>query len=162
MQRRRQGDIQSADWTNTKANPRSRPAHEAGHSGALINADPNKKYVLVPKADNVEFNYSYYQDMGYQVELKTKDGVKIHLGTNVGEGKPLEWRGNVLMSCSAERAKEIFEKGPTGNTGQNYFNTLMQKIRKDPTDKKPHERVQGLREYYQINDPDDINSGIFR
>jgi hypothetical protein len=163
MQRMREKDVQSADWYNGKLNPRSRPPHESGHSGALINADPSKKYVMASKANGVDFNFEYYESMGYTIECAVKGGVKIHLGSPAVEGKPLEWRGMVLLSCSLERANEIFQNGPTGNTGQEYFNKLMHKIRKDPTSKKQNEHLSYVREEYDINDPDsNFAQGQFR
>lgn len=163
MQRIHPKNIQSLDLYQTKVTPRTRPAHEAGHDGQLINADPAKKYVLVPRDENHPMGVQYYEAMGYELEICTPDGVKIRMGEPVKPGSPLGWRGHALMSCSKARADEIFEFGPTGNTGQRYFDQLMQKIRKDPTSKKPHEHVRGLREEYDINDPDaDLANNQFR
>lgn len=163
MQRVIKKDIQSPDLTQTKVTPRTRPAHEAGHDGQLKNFDTEKKYVLCDSNDKNPMGYQYYQSIGYDFELCVKDGVRINLGSKPIEGKPLEWRGMVLMSCSKERADEIFRVGPTGNTGQEYFNKLMQRIQSNPTNKKPHEIIPGLTEKYDINDPDDdLANGTFR
>lgn len=163
MQRRNAKNIQSPDLNQTKVTPRTRPAHEAMHDGKLLQADPKKKYCLVPKDDNHPLNYMYYQSLGYEIELATKDGVRIHMGSPVVDGKPLCMRELVLMSCSLERAQELFEYGPSGNTGQAYYDKLMARIRKNPTNSKPNEIIPGLREQYDISDPDaSIEDNTFR
>lgn len=162
MQRRNAKNIQSPDLHQTKVTPRSRPVHEARHNGTLINADPKKKYVLTSSVDNWDNNWQYYEAMGYQVEKCEKDGVRIHMGTPAKIGEPLRMRELVLMSTSLENSQKIFEVGPNGMTGQKYYDTLMARIRRDPTNKKANEIIPGLREQYDISDPDGIEDNTFR
>lgn len=121
---------QSPDLNQTKVTPRTRPTHEAGHDGQLINPDPERKYVLAPKDEQHPYSFALYVSHKYRLEDATPDGVRINLGEPVVIGSPLAWRGMFLLSCSKERAEEIFLNGPAGNTGQNYQDKLMQKIKR--------------------------------
>lgn len=120
---------QSPDLTQTKVTPRTRATHEAAHDGSLVRADPTRKYVLAPKDAQHPMSFEYYISMGYELEKATPDGVRIRLGEPVVLGENLGWRGNFLLSCSLERADEIFQNGPTGLTGQNYYDKLMNRIK---------------------------------
>ena len=162
MQRVRSKNIQSPDLHQTKVTPRSRPVHEAMHDGKLINADPQKKYCLVPKSDEHPMNYQYYESLGYEIEKATPKGVRIHMGSPVKDGSPHCMRELVLMSCSLEQAQKLFETGPNGMTGQKYYDNLMARIRRDPTNKKSNEIIPGLHEKYDISDPDGIEDNTFR
>src|SRR5512139_1168760 len=120
---------ESPDLNQTKVTPRTRPTHEAGHDGQLKNADPTRKYVLAPKDPQHPMSFEYYISIGYELEEAKPGGVRINLGEPVVDGKPLAWRGNFLLSCSEERARELFLRGPTGLTGQEYYDKLMHKIK---------------------------------
>lgn len=134
---------ESPDLNQTKVTPRTRPTHEAGHDGQLIKPDATRKYVLAPKDEQHPMSYAYYISIGYRLEEAVPDGVRINLGEPVVLGSPLAWRGNFLLSCSEERQKEIFLRGPAGNTGQEYYDKLMSKIKRDQLE--PQVRVAGLR-----------------
>lgn len=155
MQRVRSKNIQSPDLHQTKVTPKSRPVHEAMHDGKLINGDPQKKYCLVPKNDEHPLNYQYYQSLGYEIEVATPKGVRIHMGSPAKDGQPLCMRELVLMSTSLENSQKLFESGPNGMTGQGYYDKLMSRIRRNPTDSK--QIIPGLQEQYDISDP---NNGI--
>jgi hypothetical protein len=150
MQRTGRKHIQSKDLSQTKVTPRTRQVHEARNSGQLIKPDLNRKYVLASKDEAHPMNYMSYESMGYELELCKKDGVRILEGTKTVDGKPLEWRGMALMSCSLERAEEIFLKGPTGNTGQEYQDKIMRKIKGGELEQRT--RIAGLEESYDISD----------
>lgn len=141
---------QSPDLNQTKVTPKTRPTHEAGHDGQLYRFDTEKKYVLAPKDAEHPMSYEYYQSIGYQLEEATPDGVRIRLGTTPVIGKPLEWRGNFLLSCSKERAEEIFLNGPTGLTGQNYYDKLMSKVKRNELEKTIN--VPGLIQDVEVSD----------
>lgn len=163
MQRRHPKNIQSPDLSMTKVTPRTRPAHEAGHDGQLINPSLDKKYVLVSREDWNPMNVDYYLAMGYEMEICTPDGVRIRMGEKPVVGSPLGWRGMTLMSCSKERADEIFQVGPNGNTGQAYMDKLMAKIRKDPKSQDIVQQARGLRlEEYEASDDSDLANNTFR
>lgn len=150
MQRRVRKHVQSPDLSQTKVTPRTRPVHEARHDGQLLNADPNKKYVLAPKDEGHPFGYAYYESIGYELELCQKDGVRIVLGSPPKEGKPLEWRGCALLSCSKAHAEKLFLEGPNGMTGQNYYDKLMQQIKQGNLEKRTN--VPGLSEQWDVGD----------
>jgi hypothetical protein len=163
VQRRTRTHVQSPDLNQTKVTPRTRPTHEAGHDGQLKNADPNKKYILAPKDENHPFSYQYYESIGYTLELAAKDGVKIILGTTPIIGKPLEWRGHALLSCSKEHANKLFLEGPTGMTGQNYYDGLMSQIKRGALEKRSH--VPGLTEQWDVGELEQNaapEEGVFR
>jgi hypothetical protein len=141
---------QSPDLNQTKVTPKTRPTHEAGHDGQLIKPDPERKYVLAPKDVQHPMSFEYYVSIGYQLEEATPDGVRIRLGEPVVVGSPLAWRGNFLLSCSKERAEEIFLSGATGLTGQNYYDKLMQKIKRNDLERPVH--VAGMREEVDISE----------
>lgn len=150
MQRKPRKNIQAPDLNQTKYTPRTRPVHQAAHSGQLKNADPNKKYVMAPSNENHPFGYQFYESMGYKIEICEKDGVRIELGTKPVIGKPLEWAGNYLLSTSKENAERIFLEGPTGSTGQLYYDKLMKNIRTGMLEKRA--QVDGLQEEWQVEE----------
>lgn len=141
---------ESPDLNQTKVTPRTRPTHEAGHDGQLMKADPERKYVLAPKDPQHPMSYEYYLSIGYRLEEATPDGVRIRLGEPVVVGQTLGWRGNFLLSCSKERQEEIFLTGPTGLTGQNYYDKLMHKIKRNELEEPVS--VGGLRKEVDISE----------
>ena len=136
---------QSPDLSQTKVTPRTRAVHQAAHSGQVRNGDPNRKYVLVPFHPNHPMNTNYYKSLGYRIELYEEGGAEVELGVPPVVGEPIEWQGNYLMSCSLQRSQEIFESGPTGNTGQKYQDALMEMIRKNKLERPVN--VKGASEY---------------
>lgn len=154
---------ESPDLNQTKVTPKTRPTHEAGHDGSLMKADPTRKYVLAPKDTAHPFSFEYYISIGYEQEIAKPDGVRIRLGEPVVIGSPLGWRGNFLLSCSKERAEEIFLKGPAGLTGQEYQDKLMFKIKRAEVDGPTN--VPGMRQELDIGDLEqnpDPNQAVFR
>lgn len=141
---------QSPDLNQTKVTPRTRPTHEAGHDGQLYKADPNKKYVLAPKDTQHPMSFEVYESHGYEKVLAEPDGVRIRLGEPVVIGAPLGWKGMFLMQTSLERAQEIFLNGPTGNTGQNYYDKLMGAAKRNQLEKPVF--VQGMHEELDISE----------
>lgn len=159
MQRTKRPHRQSPDLNQTKVTPKTRPTHEAAHDGSLVNFNPEVKYVLTPTDEQHPMNWQYYESMGYTICLAEKDGVRIRMGEKAEIGKPLKWRGNVLMSCTKERAQEIFEVGPTGLTGQKYYDKLMTQISRNELEKRVN--VQGTREEFDVSELEQVGS-VFR
>lgn len=141
---------ESPDLNQTKVTPRTRPTHEAGHDGQLRNADPTRKYVLAPKDEQHPMSFAYYVAIGYELEEAKPDGVRINLGEPVVVGSPLAWRGMFLLSCSKERAEEIFLRGPNGLTGQEYYDKLMNMIKGNRLEKPV--QVGGVQMQHDIGD----------
>lgn len=151
---------QSPDLNQTKVTPRTRPTHEAGHDGQLVNPDPQRKYVLAPKDEQHPQSYQYYLSVGYRLEECVPGGVRINLGEPAVDGKPLSWRGMFLLSCSKERGDEIFLHGPNGMTGQLYQDKLMDRIKRNQLEKPVH--VNGAREEVDIGDLEQNAAPVFR
>lgn len=154
---------ESPDLNQTKVTPRTRPTHEAGHDGQLRKADPTRKYVLAPKDPQHPMSFEYYVSIGYELEEAKPDGVRINLGEPVVIGNPLAWRGNFLLSCSKERAEEIFLRGPTGLTGQEYYDKLMNKIKGNQLENPV--QVSGVQMQHDIGDLEqnpDPSGAVFR
>jgi hypothetical protein len=144
MQRTKKRHVESPDLNRTKFTPRTRPAHEAAHAGSLVNPSPDKRYVMAPTDERHDMSFKFYESAGYNIEVAEKDGVRIKTGDKAEIGKPLTWRGMVLMSCSLERAQEIFESGIDGLTGQIYQDKVMQRIRQNELEKRI--KIDGARE----------------
>jgi hypothetical protein len=106
--------------------------------------------VLAPKDPQHPFSFEYYLSIGYRLEDAVPEGVRIRLGEPVVLGQPLAWRGCFLLSCSLERANEIFLNGPTGLTGQHYYDKLMNKISRNDLEKPIH--VPGMMEQVEIGE----------
>lgn len=154
---------ESPDLNQTKVTPRTRPTHEAGHDGQLIKPDTERKYVLAPKDAQHPMSFQYYLSIGYRLEEATPEGVRINLGEPVVVDQPLAWRGMFLLSCSKERAEEIFLHGPTGLTGQHYYDKLMQKIKGNQLENPVN--VPGLQTHHDIGDLEqnpDPSAQVFR
>lgn len=154
---------ESPDLNQTKVTPRTRPTHEAGHDGQLVKPDTTRKYVLAPKDPQHPMSFEYYLSIGYRLEEAVPDGVRINLGEPVVIGNPLSWRGNFLLSCSEERAREIFLTGPTGLTGQNYYDKLMDKIKGNKLEGPV--QVPGVQMQHDIGDLEqnpDPSGAVFR
>jgi hypothetical protein len=76
----------------------------------LINPDPSKAYVLAYKGDSI-CGRSYYQALGYEIELHSETGVRLRAGSTGQTGEEMEWMGHVLMSCSKERKAQMDAAG---------------------------------------------------
>lgn len=94
------------------------------------NKDPNKHYVWVYLNGP---GVATYESMGYDVVRFEPDGVRL-FGKKVGElGQDVIRDGNVLMSCSLERKREIDLYGAYGTEdhpvgGQLDANALEERI----------------------------------
>lgn len=94
---------------------------------ALENADPNRKYVWVSRN---KLTLAEYRRMGYVPETIREGGVQA-AGEELDlshQGKQVEACDHVLMSVSAERAQDIFERGPFGASGQKLTDAIDKKI----------------------------------
>lgn len=72
---------------------------------ALINPDPERHYVIANPNDELS-GVSFYESLGYQVERKSKDGVRLAVGKTVAEGDVLTVLGGYLMSCPKQLKAE--------------------------------------------------------
>ena len=61
--------------------------------------------------------------------------------------------------CRQGRTLNIFESGPTGLTGQNYYDKLMEQIRRNELEKRVN--VHGTREEFEVSELEQVGS-VFR
>lgn len=145
-----------------KANPRTRPVHAGAMSGEVINGDPKRKYIKANGREDQDFNYEYFEGLGYEIETHQKGGVSIKLGTKAKIGSPLKWKGMVLMSCSTENSERLFLEGETGHSGQSYQDKLYNRINQGQLERRVN--IQGV---HQAENWDQLNqmggdSEVFR
>lgn len=90
--------IKSSRGPAVRKDPAPRPVDRSLQQGAIKNADPSKHYVWAYKVGLG--GIGYYENLGYDVEYKRPGGVhcvSLRKGLE-GEGKPIEWQDNILMS----------------------------------------------------------------
>lgn len=83
----------------------------------ISNQDPDKTYILAYQAQIHGSGATYYEALGYDVELRREGGPMI-MGAKCKMGEPIEYLGHVLMSVSNERRAEIELHGVGGGGGQ--------------------------------------------
>lgn len=100
-----------------RQDPTHRPTHGWTPSWhRLVGRDPGLFYTYVSKSSE-DFGVEYYESLGYHV-VKYKEHGGITLGTLTRDpGKPITFRGQVLMACTHERKAEIEREGPDGGSG---------------------------------------------
>lgn|GEM_PF-1891545 len=90
--------IKSSRGPAVRKDPAPRPVDRRLQQGAIKNADPSKHYVWAYKVG--VGGVGYYENLGYDIEVKRPGGVhcvSLRKG-QVGEGQPIEWQDNLLMS----------------------------------------------------------------
>ena len=98
--------IKSSRGPAVRKDPAPRPVDRRLQQGAIKNADPSKHYVWAYKVGLG--GVGYYENLGYDVEVKRPGGVhcvSLRKG-QVGEGQPIEWQDNVLMSIDKSALAE--------------------------------------------------------
>jgi hypothetical protein len=134
-----------------RSDPRSR--HVEGVRNHLVNPDPNKKYVFVPKGSG-EFCVDDYSSMGYDVEKYSPGGVTTS-GRTAEKGQPIEYMDNVLMSIDKERADQVEQYGLFDDSGQERADIIEEAmIQKGGVDKLRglHGNIPGVAGVEYINE----------
>lgn len=94
----------------------------------LKGKSPDRKYVLAYNGHS-ETGVEYYQDLGYEIERSSKDGVSLGAGKVAAhEGEPIIMRGHTLMSISKSDHGDIVQYGEDGQTGQALFDEIEKRI----------------------------------
>lgn len=127
----------------------------------LVNADPNRVYVMPYKAGNETDYVSHLLSLGYVIEKYSTDGPKpkaLHASHHIGE--PIEVRGHVLMSIEKERAEEIARTGENGNGGLDLADAMELKIRRKLMHKEAF-RDSGVSSKYAYADKAPSDDEIF-
>lgn len=111
-----------------RIDPAPRPTDSVHSWTKLKNKDPGKKYCWVSLTDTNQ-GVDYYSAMGYEPELSRSDGVQPQGGRLTRKpGEQIQFRGNLLMSCSLQRSIEIDEVGPDGDSGQRAADAIEDRI----------------------------------
>jgi hypothetical protein len=85
-------------------------------------------YVLASNG-HAETGVEYYEDLGYHVVEASAEGVKLGAGKKRQKmGTPIEMRGHTLMAIPKADRAEIVQYGEDGQTGQDLYDTIEQKI----------------------------------
>ncbi len=116
-----------AKKTAVRKDPSPRPINSGSPYFELTNPDPEARYVWVYKAAE-EHGVEYYEGIGYEPVLYREGGVKGRLGKALKPGQMIESRGHILMQTTAERAKEIYEFGDDGQSGQNAADLIEKRM----------------------------------
>lgn len=84
----------------------------------ITNYDPKRSYKWVNSADGAQGVEYHETVLGYQVELKSPDGVRaLHAGRKLKDGDEIVISGQVLMSIGKEELAEIERYGADGTSG---------------------------------------------
>ena len=107
----------AAKKNTVRKDPVTRPINAGSPYFELTNQHPERRYVWVFKAA-IEHGVDYYEGIGYEPVQYVTGGVRGRIGKTLKPGDYIESRGHVLMQTTSERAKEIYEFGEDGNSGQ--------------------------------------------
>ncbi len=110
-----------------RKDPAPRPINSGSPYFELTNPDPERRYVWVYKAAE-EHGVEYYEGIGYEPVLYREGCVKARVGKSLKVGQQVESRGHILMQTTAERAKEIFEYGDDGQSGQRAADEIERRM----------------------------------
>lgn len=117
-----------------------KPRHLDGSAAwaKLKNQDPDKHYVFVNKGDLDAM--SFYDSVGFDVEVLKENGVRPMGGRTGKIGDPIEVRGMILHSISKERQAEIEMHGADGDSGQ----ADADRIEQDIIDRRGFDPLRGM------------------
>lgn len=107
--------------TAARIDPTPRPIDGGIPFFNLKNKDPDRSYIWVYKAaPGADFGVEHYIYLGYELEMYRTGGPApvISLAYDKEPEGVIEMRGHVLMSCSKERADDIYQNGIDGVSGQ--------------------------------------------
>lgn len=80
-----------------RKDPPPREVDRSLQQGQIRNGDPSKHYVWAYKVGLG--GVGYYENLGYDIEVKRPGGPYCtSLRKSVGDGNPIEWQDNLLMS----------------------------------------------------------------
>lgn len=90
---------------SARKDPPARAVDRSLQQGAIKGGDPSKHYVWAYKVGLG--GVGYYENIGYDVEIKRPGGpFCVSMRKSVGDGQPIEWQDNVLMSIDKEELAE--------------------------------------------------------
>ena len=111
--------------------PVKRRTNGAANIDGIVNARPDMKYVLAAAGTTgLVGGVDYYQNLGYKVVLKEKDGADMVAGHSQRPiGAEVTNMGLVLMQIPKEDWLSIEQYGANGDTGQEYNDLIESRIR---------------------------------
>jgi len=110
-----------------RKDPRARWADGAAPFTRLLQARPDRKYVLVSKND--QLTIGKYLSLGYERETNRADGPRFLYGESAAMGDYVETMDLILLSVPMEQYLEHYKYGGVdGAQGQEYFDNLESKI----------------------------------
>jgi hypothetical protein len=113
--------------TSGRKDPHPRWADGAAPFTRLLNAQPDRKYVLVSKNDSLTIGK--YLSLGYERETNRQDGPRFLYGESAAMGDFVETMDLILLSVSMEQYLDHYKYGGVdGAEGQQYFDNLENKI----------------------------------
>lgn len=83
----------------------------------VLDADPEREYVLALDAEIHGTGVGYYEALGYDVEVLREGGPRVR-GSRAKMGEPIQYLGHALMSCSKEHFAALYTNGVGGYGGQ--------------------------------------------
>ncbi len=90
---------------SARKDPPTRAVDRSLQQGAIKGGDPTKHYVWAYKVG--VGGVGYYENLGYDVEIKRPGGpFCVSLRKTGGEGQPIEWFDNILMSIDKSALAE--------------------------------------------------------
>lgn len=111
------GRFQKREQGPQRRDPRLRPADAL--EASIVNAKPDRHYVLVSMADHLH-GPDYYEELGYEyVDPRVEGSERLRGKRTRGDSDGrVEYRGCVLMFISHAERAQIEQYGPDGESGQ--------------------------------------------
>lgn len=87
--------------SSERKDPQTRAVDRSLQQGGIKGGDPSKHYVWAYKVG--VGGIGFYENLGYDIEVKRPVGPYcVSLRRSAGDGQPIEWQDNVLMSIDKE------------------------------------------------------------
>lgn len=108
-----------------RSDPKPRPVDGIADLTEVVDADPERSYVLVNETNRGYFDVEYYEsmaenmglepDQGWEVVRRVPGGPRLKVGrTARGEDDVIRFRGMVLMSCPKAFKQMLEDVGQQG------------------------------------------------
>jgi hypothetical protein len=111
---------------NKRIDPNFRST-DGARSASIINANPDRKYVLVHK-NHPTHGADYYESLGWKVLNPSEDGERLRRASR-SEGKSsLEYLGHILMWMPKDEHLQLVQFGEDGTTGQELADKIKKQV----------------------------------
>lgn len=130
----------------TPIKPRRRPLGGPTGGSAVIDRDPLKYYIMVPKNRAGEsYGIDHFRQMGYREVRFSKEGAKLAglaESESIKQGDVQEWMGNVLMEIDLELFNEIQAHGFDGQGGTEMMERIVKSVARQPKQRSRYVREE--------------------